>query len=391
MSPPLLSASSLVAATSTEPPTQSGKPYIGGQAVIEGVMMRSPGSIAIVCRRKNGELVVREEPAPGPPSGLRTWPVFRGMLTLVDTIRLGSRALRWSAEHFEADYPDGDMPSPGTPTATSSLLSSVRLQVLAASAGLVAVARSDGEPAAGGSGGSGGASGVLSVVLALTLFVLAPQAAAEGVTRLLGWENVATTSAAFQAITGAAKLVIVVAYFSFLRRIPLVYRLFQYHGAEHKTITTYEDGQELVVENARQKSTRHARCGTTFVVMVALVSILVFSAAGAFLPRIPGGRFAEHVGLFAMKLPLLPFVAGLTFELQRFFAKYCVTGPLRVLLFPGFVVQGITTAQPDDAQLEVALASLRATLWREARREAPAPPDRTFESYEALSLDPGYG
>ncbi len=167
-------------------------------------------------------------------------------------------------------------------------------------------------------------------------------------------------------------------------------RLFQYHGAEHKTITTYEAGEDLVVENARPKTTAHARCGTTFLVMVALVSVIIFSVAGAFFPRVPGGRLAESVSFFLMKLPFLPVVAAITYEIQRIFARYCTTGPLRALLWPGFLVQKITTAEPDDAQLEVALASLRATLWREAALEAPAPSDRTFSGYRELIADPGY-
>jgi uncharacterized protein YqhQ len=124
--------------------------------------------------------------------------------------------------------------------------------------------------------------------------------------------------------------------------------------------------------------------------MVALVSVVIFSVAGAIFPRVPGGRVAVSVGFFLMKLPFLPLVAAVTYEIQRIFARYCTTGPLRALLWPGFVVQKITTAEPDDAQLEVALASLRATLWREAAIEAPAPADRTFSGYGELIADPGY-
>jgi uncharacterized protein YqhQ len=124
--------------------------------------------------------------------------------------------------------------------------------------------------------------------------------------------------------------------------------------------------------------------------MVALVSIVVFSVAGAFFPRIPGNVWVQNVGFFLMKLPFLPVVAAVTYEIQRLFARYCTTGPLRALLWPGFMVQKITTAEPDDAELEVALASLRATLWREAALAAPAPADRTFSGYGALVADPGY-
>ena len=230
---------------------------------------------------------------------------------------------------------------------------------------------------------------VIPVLFAVVLFIALPQLAAEGVDKLfkLGLE---VTSPGYQAITGVAKLTIIVSYMLLIRRMSEVRRVFQYHGAEHKTITTYEAGEDLVVENARPKTTAHARCGTTFLVMVALVSVVVFSLVGAAFPRLPGGRFAQFLGFFVIKLPFLPLVAAVTYEIQRIFARYCTTGPLRVLLWPGFLVQKITTAEPDDAQLEVALASRRATLWREVAREAPAPADRTFSGYGELVTDPGY-
>jgi uncharacterized protein YqhQ len=173
-----------------------------------------------------------------------------------------------------------------------------------------------------------------------------------------------------------------------IRRVPDIRRVFQYHGAEHKTISTYEAGEALTVANARTKTTLHPRCGTTFLVMVALVSILVFTAVGSFLPRIhTGNAFADNVIFFLEKLPFLPVIAGVTFEIQRVFARYCTTGPLRALLWPGFLVQKITTIEPDDEQLEVALASLRATLFRQEKGDAAAQgaaDDVRFSNYQAL-------
>jgi uncharacterized protein YqhQ len=152
--------------------------------------------------------------------------------------------------------------------------------------------------------------------------------------------------------------------------------------------------EELLVENARKKTTMHPRCGTTFLVMVALVSVVMFTLIGSFLPRIPGGRVAESVGFFFMKLPFLPVIAAITFEIQRIFARYCTTGPLRALLWPGFLVQKITTAEPDDSQLEVALGSLLAALGVEQLEAkeiaAPIPADRTFPDYEKMLADPSY-
>jgi uncharacterized protein YqhQ len=208
----------------------------------------------------------------------------------------------------------------------------------------------------------------------VSLFVALPQGAAAGINRLLGL-NLEVQSPAFQAITGAFKLTIVVGYLLLIRRVPDIRRVFQYHGAEHKTISTYEANEALTVENARAKTTMHPRCGTTFLVMVALVSILVFITIGQALPRIhTGSAVLDNVAFFLEKLPFLPLIAAVTFEIQRVFARYCTTGPLRAVLWPGFLVQKITTAEPDDAQLEVALGGQRRRGLRELRR---APRGRT--------------
>ena len=223
------------------------------------------------------------------------------------------------------------------------------------------------------------------LAVAIGFFVVLPQGAAAGLNRLLGL-GLDVQSPAFQAITGAFKLTIVVGYLLAIRRVPDIRRVFQYHGAEHKTISTYEAGETLTVEHARAKTTMHPRCGTTFLVMVALVSILVFTAIGWMLPRIHTGSTLLDNGAFLLaKLPFLPVIAAVTFEIQRLFARYCTTGPLRALLWPGFLVQKITTAEPEDAQLEVALASLRVTLFRQEQGQASAKSDDVaFPSYDAL-------
>jgi uncharacterized protein YqhQ len=364
---------------------EPARPYIGGQAVIEGVMMRSPGSVSIVCRRRSGELVVRERPAPQRPKGPRTYPFLRGVASVVESLRLGSRALRWSAELYEQDLreeEEGKAPPPKGPGIMSALALSMTA-LFTQGPELPPESEPDGQ--------KGGSSllAALPILFAVLLFIALPQAGAEGINKLFGL-GLEVTSPGYQAITGASKLCIVVGYMLLIRRMPEVKRVFQYHGAEHKAISTYEAKQDLVVDNARRMTTLHPRCGTTFLVMVVLVSILFFTAAGAFFPRIPGGRLAEFMGFFLMKLPFMLPIAAVTFEIQRVFARYCTTGPLRALLWPGFLVQKITTAEPDDTQLEVALASLRATLWREAALEAPAPADRTFAGYGELLADPGY-
>jgi uncharacterized protein YqhQ len=364
--------------------SQPARPYIGGQAVLEGVMMRAPASFAVVVRRRDGSLQVRERAMVDGRTGMARWPLVRGVASLVESLRLGSEALRFSAELMEKDFAAEEAGAVGRgkskPAGGSGLgiLSALGLSLF------TAVTADDGAPVQSAGGGRRVASLVMLVV-AITFFVALPQGAAAGLNRLLGL-GLEVQSPAFQAITGAFKLTIVVGYLLAIRRVPDIRRVFQYHGAEHKTISTYEANEALTVANARTKTTMHPRCGTTFLVMVALVSILVFTGIGALLPRIhTGSALLDNLTFFVEKLPFLPVIAAVTFEIQRVFARYCTTGPLRVLLWPGFLVQKITTAEPDDAQLEVALGSLRVTLFRQEHGTAgDSKADVSFPTYDEL-------
>ncbi|HEX7453348.1 MAG TPA: DUF1385 domain-containing protein [Polyangiaceae bacterium] len=365
-------------------PDGVARPYIGGQALIEGVMMRSPHCFSAVVRRKNGTLVVREQPMSDLRRGKLAWPLVRGVAALVEALKLGSAALRFSAEQFEQDldHEDGAEKAPRTGPSTLALIS---LPILA----LISNAPEDLGAGPKPIGGDGEPKkrflGVLSVVFAIGVFVALPQAFAAGASSLLGF-NLDVRDVRFQLLTAAAKLTILIGYMLLIRRLPEIYRVFQYHGAEHKSIFTYEAGEALTVENARPKTTLHPRCGTTFIVMVALVSIFVFSALGPLLPHLGAGKLADNLLFFAFKLPFLPFIAALTFELQRLLAKYATRGPLQVLLWPGFLVQKITTIQPDDRQLEVALSALLVTLEREQQGVAPEfTSERTFDDFTTLT------
>lgn len=356
-------------------PDGVARPYIGGQALIEGVMMRSPHAFAAVVRRKSGELVVREEPMSDLRRGPRAWPLLRGVTALIEALRLGSRALRFSAEIFEQDLEQGA----GTKTRSSSpgLLSLLSLPI-------IALVTNDPEaPPTQSSAAGRGLFTAVSVVFAIGLFVALPQAFAYGTSSALGLD-LDVRSFLFQVITGAAKIVIIVGYMLAIRRLPEIYRVFQYHGAEHKSIYTYEAGEPLTVENARKKTTLHPRCGTTFIVMVALVSILAFSALGPLLPRLGLGKLGDNVLFFALKLPFFPLIAAVTFELQRLLARFATRGPLRALLWPGFLVQHITTIEPDAEQLEVALGALAVTLGRERGQRSRDTADARYPGYAEL-------
>jgi uncharacterized protein YqhQ len=370
------------------PSATPARPYIGGQAVLEGVMMRAPSSFAVVVRRRDGSLVVRERAMVPEGRGWAKLPLLRGIASLVESLRLGSEALRFSAENMTLDYEQEDRPVARPPAALSVL---GVLRALGLTTFLLASA-DDGAPAGPASEkkASRGTMGFMLVIV-LAFFIALPQGASAFINKFFHL-GLAVQSPGFQLLTGALKLTIVVGYLVGIRRIPDIRRVFQYHGAEHKTISTYEANETLVVANARTKTTLHPRCGTTFIVMIALVSIVMFTAIGSLLPRIQtGSAILDNVVFFLEKLPFLPLIVGFTFELQRISARYFTTGPLRALLWPGFLVQKITTIEPDDAQLEIALASLRATLFREEGKPGEAgdaAADVAFPSYAALAAAP---
>lgn len=319
------------------------KPYIGGQAVIEGVMMRAPGCMSIAVRKPDGTIAITEGPMTSRRAALWKLPFFRGVGTLVESMSLGYRALRFSAEQQLTE-----------------------------------------EERAKGGGGSGGGALFVSTLLALGLFVALPQVAAAGTGSLFGLElNVQHWT--FHALTGAFKLVVLTAYLALISQLPDIKRVFQYHGAEHKTIYAYEEGLPLTVENVRKQSTLHPRCGTTFLIVVVLVSVVAGSVATPLLlPDVEG--LAAQILTLAIRIGLLPVIAGVSYELQRLSARYCTTGPLRVLLWPGFLFQKITTREPDEKQIEIAITAMRTAMWRESVG-AEVAADETplvFESFDSF-------
>jgi uncharacterized protein YqhQ len=363
-------------------PDGVARPYIGGQALIEGVMMRSPHAFAAVVRRRDGTLLAREEPMKDVRKGRLAWPIVRGVVALVEALKLGSRALRFSAEVYERDLEAAEAAEKAA-TKGPGMLSVLSLPIIALTTNEPEIT----PPSAPDGDFRRRVTTWISILFALGLFVALPQAFAQGTSSVLDL-GLDVRSSGFQLLTGAAKIVIIVGYMLLIRRIPEIYRVFQYHGAEHKSIHAYESGMGLDVANARAKTTLHPRCGTTFIVMVALVSIVVFTLLGPFLPQMNFGKLGDNVAFFLMKLPFLPFIAAITFELQRLLARYATKGPLRVLLWPGFLVQKITTIEPDDAQLEVALAALAVTIERERAPERGATGERAFADFGTLVASP---
>lgn len=287
--------------------------------------MRAPKCLSVAVRRPDGSIVVREGPLRtkllnGPFSKV---PGIRGVIMLVESLSLGYGALRFSAEQqlSEEEKKKG--------------------------------------------GGEGGAAVGLSVAIAIGMFVLLPQGLTSGLAKLLGvqWD---LTSPTFHAVTGAFKLFVFTAYLALISRIEEVRRVFQYHGAEHKTIFAYEAGMPLTVDNVRAQPRLHPRCGTTFLVVVIAVSIVLGAIASPLL--LPNAKGASGwILTFLLRVALLPIVAAISYELQRLSARYCTTGPLRFLLYPGFLFQKITTREPDDTQIEIAIAAMEMARVRELR------------------------
>lgn len=226
----------------------------------------------------------------------------------------------------------------------------------------------------------------LATVLAIGFFIALPQGLAWLFGKLFG-PGIDLQDFAFHALTGVFKLALVLGYLLAIRRMPEIRRVFQYHGAEHKAIATFEAGEPLTVEYARKHSTRHARCGTTFLIVVVLVSVLAYAV---FLPPLLRGITGVTAQFLAigLKVLMLPLIAGVAYELQRLGARHLENPIARWLLTPGFWVQGITTMEPTDDQLEVALASLRVTLAREAamqRGETTVPAEPVVQSYPSFA------
>ncbi len=298
------------------------KPYIGGQAVLEGVMMRAPRALTVAVRRADGTIALREEPyEPKLATRMAKIPFARGIATLVESLSLGWSAMQFSAEQQLTD-----------------------------------------DERAASDGSEGKLAILLSVVIALGLFVGSPQLLATFAGRAFGLD--AASGFAFHALIGGFKLLVLLCYLAFVGSMPEMRRVFQYHGAEHMTIHAYEQGLPLDVATVRAMTTLHPRCGTTFLVLVVLVGIVLGSVVGPLV--VPDARgFLGGLALFLVRVALLPVIAAVSYEVQRFTARYCTTGPLRALLYPGFLFQKITTRIPDDAQLEVAITAMRAAAWRE--------------------------
>ena len=315
------------------------KTSIGGQAVLEGVMMRGRTAMATVVRDAEGKIRLetkRVTPPDKQPLFLRL-PIIRGVVNFINSLVGGSKTLMRSAEVYGEE---------GEPSKFEKWLAEkFHLDLMGVVTTLALI---------------------LGMGFAVVLFVMLPQLVTNGIASLI---NISKTSFWYNLIEGLVRIVIFVCYILLTSLMKDIKRTYMYHGAEHKTITCYEKGLELTPENARTCTRVHNRCGTTFLFFVMIVSILVFSVANSVLK-------VDGVWRMLLKIALLPIVAGLSYELLKALAKTdsVIFLPLKL---PGLALQRITTREPDDDMLEVAITAFKTVLEMDA--------DPTIEEQEFVT------
>jgi uncharacterized protein YqhQ len=284
----------------------------GGQAVIEGVMMRGAHKAAVAVRNPKGEIVIHEQPLNAAlyRGRISKTPFVRGLVGLWDALGLGTRALMWSAD--------------------------------------VALGEEEGEKV-NFNGPLGYGTLAVSLLFGIGLFFILPTAAASGLERLFGLEE---QSFLVNLLEGVVRLLIIIAYIGLIGLLPDVKRLFGYHGAEHKTINAYEAGAELVPEVVAKYPIEHPRCGTAFLLTVAVVSVLVFSVLGR----------PSFVFLVLSRVLLIPVIAGIAYEFIRFTARHMDNPIIRIIIIPNLALQHLTTRTPDLTMIEVAITAFKRVL-----------------------------
>lgn len=320
---------------------------IGGQAVIEGVMMRSPNAFVVAVRTPDGAIRLRRDQWFGLSKKFPFFkkPILRGVLMLVETMANGIVSLNYSANvsmdaelkakaiakgKTEAEYEAGKKKTEKVDFATFFTMA-------------------------------------ISMGFGIALFVFLPHA----LTALLGdylGRDWGLDSFAFHAVDGVIKAAIFILYIWLIGFMPDVKRVFQYHGAEHKSISVFEADLPLTVENARKFTTQHPRCGTSFLFFLIIVSIILFSAVFTVIPIGQGlPTIIRHVLAAAFKVVLMLPVAGVSYEIIKAAGKCSTAWWARAMSAPGMLLQKLTTREPDDKQLEVALASIKAVLFLEEK------------------------
>lgn len=295
------------------------KTSVGGQAVIEGVMMRGSKGVATVVRKKNGEMEIdfKKIMPLTKRNKIFSFPIIRGFIMLIDSLILGIRTLNYSASFFEDEDDKSEQ----------SKIDKWLEEKFKDRAGDVII----------------GISMFFSLVLSTLLFFIIPTFAASGFKKL----NI-QNSIVLNIVEGIIRVGIFLSYLYLISRMEDIKRVFQYHGAEHKTIFCYENREELIPENAKKQGRLHPRCGTNFLFLVMIVSIILFSLTG-------WNSIWERI---MYRIVLLPVVSGITYEIIKWMGNSS-SKLTKILSYPGLALQRITTKEPDLKQLEVAIMSLK--------------------------------
>ena len=367
--------------------------HIGGQALIEGVMMRGKYNWAVAIRQPDGHIYTEEHDL---ASGRKKnswmyWPVVRGCTMFVESLALGYKALNISADHaYDWDEEDeekdparerfeGQLPAaeeaPGGYLGVSSQDASVQqAPSFAAQAEERRDASEDSAKSEGDSKGMGAlmtVSMVIGLLLGIAIFVVVPAALSN---LILGSDQM--NSAGWNVLDGIIRVAIFIAYIWLISKMKDIHRLFQYHGAEHKTIHCFEHGLPLTPENAARFPRLHVRCGPAFMIMVMIIAIFVYTVLGA-----PINSLVDLTGvtqgplrfvlIVLTRIVLLPVIAGLSYEITVKWAGQHPDNPLvRIVLWPGMQMQRLTTNPPDDSMLECAIVAMELVVAREEREAA---------------------
>jgi uncharacterized protein YqhQ len=324
---------------------------VGGQAVIEGVMIRGPRRVATAVRQADGEIVVKSEPYVSLADRFRLLklPVVRGAVGLIEMMVIGIRTLNFSAEVALED---------------SALAKS--------GAGISAAGQ---QPKRGGMGL--GLTVAISLAIGVAVFFVTPLVLT---TRFFAIEQ---DPLAFNLMAGCIRIALFLAYLGMISLVRDIRRLFEYHGAEHKAVFAFELGTDLTTTSAAVQSRFHPRCGTSFLLIVMFAAILLFSLLDTLLITWLGSvtlvtRLVSHI-------PMIPIVGGISYEFIRLSAKYSTSFLGRILVAPGLWLQHITTREPDEGQLEVALAALQSALGEETDEQSMSPRKETVRLTEGYA------
>ena len=311
------------------------KTSIGGQALIEGILMRGPEKDAIVIRGADGLKLEVTDRKVYPKGSWKRWPFIRGVFNFFDSQVVGVKALMRSADLAPEEMQEE--PSKFDKWLEKTLGSEAFQKALVS----IAV--------------------FMGLGLSILLFFLLPMTIASF------FDGIITSVLGINLLEGLIRMVIFLGYMFLVSRMKEMRRVFSYHGAEHKTIRCYECGLPLTVENVRQQTRFHPRCGTSFLLVVMVISVLMFSIASSLLLTIfPGlgalrGTFGYRLLMILFKLALLPLVVSVTYEINRWAGRHD-NGFTRVLTAPGMWLQRFTTNEPDDSMIEVGIAAVTAVL-----------------------------